>query len=710
MPSTPGTNEGRTVIASAPLSSPLRPRPLYLACLLGLASLLAQGAAASAQEKLPRPLVTGLKDPAAVTVWDGKVFVSVAGEGGKGGTGAVVQVREGKAVPFATGLDDPKGMVGFQQWLFVADGQRVWRINAKGKAEVHVAAEAFPRRPHSLDGIDVDETGVLYVSDLGREGDAVYRIGPQKKVTVVANARRTPALKAPGGVTMDGMSFLLVVDSLGGELLRVRVADGNSTRVADGLGGAAGLAWDRYGRLFLSDRKGGKVFGIARPGDRPVLLSSGFQAPGKLCVDPTGKSLLVPDRKAGTVTAIPATIPGAEVDTTDLPLETAVAFPRIKWAGWDPEPASGKVVPFRPVLLTHAGDGSNRVFVGTQQGVVHVFPNDQKADRSQVFLDLRDRVAYNDNTNEEGFLGLTFHPQFKKNGEFFVFYTPKKPKLTNVVSRFRVRKDDPNRADPASEEELLRFTKPFWNHDGGTLCFGPDGFLYVTHGDGGAANDPYDNGQNLGSLLGKVLRLDIDRKDPGKNYAVPKDNPFVERQGARPEIWAYGLRNIWRMAFDRKTGVLWAADVGQNLYEEIDLITRGGNYGWNRREGLHPFGDKGVGPRPERLSPQAGPLIDPIWEYHHDIGKSITGGAVYRGTRLPELEGQYVYGDYVTSRIWALRYDEGKKRVTANRRIRDRGQPIYSFGEDEKGELYLLTQSVTGQGLYWFVRPGTKGP
>jgi glucose/arabinose dehydrogenase len=310
-------------------------------------------------------------------------------------------------------------------------------------------------------------------------------------------------------------------------------------------------------------------------------------------------------------------------------------------------------------------------------------------------------VAYNDNTNEEGFLGLAFHPQFSKTGEFFVFYTLKKPKLTNIVSRFRVQKDNPNRADPSSEEELMRFTKPFWNHDGGTLCFGPDGFLYLTHGDGGAANDPYDNGQNLDSLLGKIHRIDVDHKDPDKNYAVPKDNPFVNRKG-RPEIWAYGLRNVWRMAFDRKTGVLWAADVGQNLYEEIDLISRGANYGWNRREGLHPFGALGVGRRPD--------LTDPIWEYHHDIGKSITGGAVYRGSRLPELDGYYVYGDYVAGKIWALRYDEAKKRVTANRRIRDRGLPIYSFGEDEKGELYFLTQSVTGQGVYWFVKTGPKGP
>jgi glucose/arabinose dehydrogenase len=312
-----------------------------------------------------------------------------------------------------------------------------------------------------------------------------------------------------------------------------------------------------------------------------------------------------------------------------------------------------------------------------------------------VFLDLQDRVKYNDNENEEGFLGLAFHPDYKTNGEFFVFYTTKKAPRTNILARFRVSRDDPNRADPGSEEEILRIKRPFWNHDGGTLCFGPDGYLYIALGDGGLANDPFGNGQNLKTLLGKVLRIDVNHKDPGKAYAVPADNPFVASKDARPEIWAYGLRNIWRMAFDRQTGVLWAADVGQNLYEEIDLIRKGGNYGWNIREALHPFGARGTGPRAE--------YIDPIWEYHHDVGKSITGGQVYRGTRFPELQGSYVYGDYVSGKIWALRYSDAEKRVVANRPIRDRGVPIMSFGEDEQGELYYMTYTPSGQGIYRFM-------
>ena len=397
----------------------------------------------------------------------------------------------------------------------------------------------------------------------------------------------------------------------------------------------------------------------------------------------------------GTVVAVAITVPGAEVNEQPLPLQTAVAFPSLQWAGWKDQTEDGLIHTLRPIVLTHAGDGSNRVFVATQHGVIHVFPNDQKSTQTTIFLDIQDRVTYNDNTNEEGFLGLAFHPRFKENGYFYVFYTTRSAKLTNIVSRFRVRRDNPNEADPASEVEVLRYVKPYWNHDGGTVVFGLDGFLYVTHGDGGSANDFHNNGQNLKTLLGKVLRIDVDRNDGGRTYAIPKDNPFVNHPGALPEVWAYGIRNLWRMAFDRKTGQLWAGDVGQNLWEEVDIINKGSNYGWNRREGLHPFGAEGVGPQPG--------LIDPIWEYyHHDTGKSIIGGTVYRGPRLPELDGAYLYADYVSGRLWALRYDETQRRVVENRPIPSRGLPVLSFGEDEQGEVYFLTTTVTGQGIYWF--------
>ena len=665
-----------------------------------LAAAFLSVSSAVADEGPPRPLVEGLKDPASVVVGQGgKVYVAVGGESGKD-DGAVLLIENDKAVPFAVVADDPRGMVAYQQWLFVAGRKRLWRIDKTGLAESFVAPNAFPSGPQSLTGLAADqESGMIYVSDSGDakgKGAAIYRITPLGLASVLVDAKGRAGPRRPGALAMDGASHLLAADADSGELYRVKLADGSSEKVAAGLGTVAGLAWDHHGRLFACDGEGGRILVIPHPGDKPAVAATGFRDAAGLCLDASGTRLLVADRKAGTLTAVAAAVPGVEVDERPLPLETAVAFPDLQWEGWKAETDDGKPNPLRPIVLTHAGDGSNRVFVATEQGVVHVFPNDQTATKTKVFLDLRDRVSYDDNKFEEGFLGLVFHPRYKENGEFFVFYTTKKAKLTNVVSRFRVRKDDPDRADPDSEEVLLRISKPYWNHDGGCLCFGPDGFLYFSTGDGGLGNDPYDNGQNLGVLLGKVLHIDVDHKDDGKNYAVPKDNPFVDRPGARPEIWAYGLRNVWRMSFDRATGRLWAADVGQNLFEEIDLIRRGGNYGWNRREGRHPFGARGTGPRED--------FVEPIWEYDHDVGKCIIGGHVYHGPRLSELEGYYVYGDYVTARIWALHYDEAKGRVVANRPIKDRGKAMFSFGEDEKGEVYLLTGALDGKGIYWFVK------
>lgn len=345
-----------------------------------------------------------------------------------------------------------------------------------------------------------------------------------------------------------------------------------------------------------------------------------------------------------------------------LPLEPERAFPRLRFD--------------RPLELTHAGDGSGRLFVVEQAGVIHVFPNRPDIDRTTVFLDIRDVVSRDH--NEEGLLGLAFHPRFKENGEFFVYYSTR-PRAS-IVSRFRVSRDDPNRADRQSEEILMHIPQPYGNHNGGSIEFGPDGYLYIGMGDGGAANDPLGAGQDLKTLLGKILRIDVDRRDPGLAYAIPKDNPFAGRNDARGEIWAYGLRNVWRLAFDRVTGDLFAGDVGQNRYEEVNLIVRGGNYGWKIREGFHPF---------EPNAPQTGDvLIDPLAEYFRHEGLSVTGGRVYRGQRLPEFYGAYFYGDYVTGNVWILRLDE-KKQVIENRKVARTGLNISAFGEDAEGELYI---------------------
>ncbi|MEZ6106262.1 MAG: PQQ-dependent sugar dehydrogenase [Pirellulaceae bacterium] len=337
----------------------------------------------------------------------------------------------------------------------------------------------------------------------------------------------------------------------------------------------------------------------------------------------------------------------------------------------------------RPIVLTHAGDGSGRFFIASQYGEIYVLDSAQSTDEPRLFLDLTDRVRYSDRENEEGFLGLAFHPDFKENGKFLVYYTTNKEPHVSVVSMFSVSADDPQVADPASEVEVMRIPQPFWNHNGGTIVFGPDGCLYVALGDGGAGRDPMGNGQNLGTWLGSILRVEVnlDANSPHR-YLIPDDNPFVGKEGAKPEIWAYGLRNVWRMSFDRETGQLWAADVGQDVWEEIDLIVRGGNYGWNVREGKHQFDE--TDRRVDGVT-----YIDPIFEYDHTVGKSITGGNVYRGTRIEALSGRYVYGDYVSGKLWSLAYDAETKEVDVQDIDCDESIAVITFGEDEAGEIYF---------------------
>lgn len=331
----------------------------------------------------------------------------------------------------------------------------------------------------------------------------------------------------------------------------------------------------------------------------------------------------------------------------------------------------------RPTDLQSPRDGTNRLFVLEQDGVIRVFENTPAATSSAVFLDLRSRV--NKSGNEMGLLGLAFHPQFKSNPVFFVDYTATSmTRRITRVSRFRVS-EHPNAADPSSEEAVIEIGQPYSNHNGGQLQFGPDGMLYIAMGDGGSGGDPQGNAQDPRSLLGKLLRLDVSKKP----YAIPTDNPFHGGRTPRGEVYALGLRNPWRFSFDRATGQLWAADVGQVTYEEINLIEKGKNYGWDCREGRHPYDP--ARERSDRCDGATG-LVDPVWEYGRDQGISVTGGYVYRGKALPDLVGWYVYADYGSGNIWALRMENGRavNRLLTNARVL-----ISTFGVDEHDELYI---------------------
>lgn len=328
-----------------------------------------------------------------------------------------------------------------------------------------------------------------------------------------------------------------------------------------------------------------------------------------------------------------------------------------------------------PVDYMHANDGTNRVFVVEQSGRIKLFDNNAATSSAKTYLDIRNNVAYG---GEMGLLGLAFHPKFKENGYFFVNYTKNNPRET-VVSRFKASSVDASQVDPKSEVILFKFKQPYANHNGGKVVFGPDGYLYVSTGDGGSGGDPQNNGQDRKSWLGKILRIDVNGTAKG-NYSIPADNPFVNnKDGFREEIYAYGLRNPWRISFDEK-GRLWAGDVGQNEIEEIDLITKGGNYGWRLKEGRDNYK-----PAEDQSSKN---LMGPIWEYSHRNGDvSITGGIVYRGTQTPSIKGKYVYADYASGRVWALTADGNK--ATSNFELVPRSGAISAFGEDQKHEMYL---------------------
>ncbi|HSG72131.1 MAG TPA: PQQ-dependent sugar dehydrogenase [Planctomycetaceae bacterium] len=375
-------------------------------------------------------------------------------------------------------------------------------------------------------------------------------------------------------------------------------------------------------------------------------------------------------------------------------VKTVEAFPKLEWEGWEPIDERGKPQTIRPLDLMSSHDGTNRLFVMSQSGMIHTFVNDPNATKAKMFLDIRARVHDWQKDNEEGLLGLALHPEFEKNGRLFVYYTAEEKPHTSYVSQFTVSRDDPDKADPNSEKIVMEIPQPFANHNGGSIAFGPDGYLYIGLGDGGSRNDPMANGQNLETWMGSVLRIDVDGKQNGKNYGIPSDNPFVSQTGAKPEIYAYGFRNLWRIDFDPKTGTLWGGEVGQDLWEEIHIIEKGGNYGWSVREGTHLFGNKS----------SDGPFIAPVWEYDHQVGKSITGGCVYRGKAVPELDGAYLYGDYVSGRLWALDYDVDAGKIVSNQQVAWNNLPISGFGQDDAGEVYIMIPSPNGKAIFKLVK------
>lgn len=349
--------------------------------------------------------------------------------------------------------------------------------------------------------------------------------------------------------------------------------------------------------------------------------------------------------------------------------------------GTSPATGSAQLVPFlsgleAPVFLTHAGDGSGRIFIVEQAGRILVWQNGVLL--PAPFLDIQSLVA---SGGERGLLSVAFHPDFETNGVFVVDYTRAGTGVDqgdSVVARYQLSAANPNAGDPASAEVLMVVDQPFANHNGGLVLYGPDGYAYIGWGDGGLADDPQNNAQNPQALLGKMLRVGI---GPAGPYTVPADNPFVGTPTHRAEIWATGLRNPWRYSFDRATGDLYIADVGQNEWEEIDFqpaASEGGeNYGWDVYEGTH--------------SHQPGVVLDhtlPVAEYSHaQRDCSVTGGYVYRGQAIPALQGYYILGDYCTGRIWTLAQVAGSWALSP---FLDTELSISSFGEDEAGELYVV--------------------
>lgn len=377
---------------------------------------------------------------------------------------------------------------------------------------------------------------------------------------------------------------------------------------------------------------------------------------------------------AASVSGTAVTLPTAASDTT-AESSAIPSAPTVETTGSGIQIAPVAEGFSRPTYLTHAGDGSGRLFVTEQNGKIWIVRDGQRLETP--FLDIESLVG--SRSSEQGLLSVAFHPRYKENGLFFVDYT--NTNGNTVVASYNVS-SDPDVADPTSAKIILAVEQPAANHNGGLVKFGRDGYLYVGLGDGGAAGDPWGNGQSLGALLGKLLRIDIDNGEP---YAVPPDNPFIDQPDAKPEIWAYGLRNPWRFSFDRLNGDLYIADVGQNAIEEIDYqpadSAGGENYGWNTMEGDSCY---------QSDECDQSNLVPPVAVYRHegeDGGCSVTGGYVYRGSQFPQIAGTYFYADYCSGNLWTLKRSNGEWRSELVVRL---DISPTSFGEDESGELYIV--------------------
>ncbi len=390
------------------------------------------------------------------------------------------------------------------------------------------------------------------------------------------------------------------------------------------------------------------------------------------------------DRPAPAASADPAgefvAVDTSRLTTLPYRYELVNAFPKLHFGNERPL----QVLPF-PI-------GTDQLAVICQSGKIYLIEAEEDSDQRSVFMDMTSLVSHIG--NEEGLLGLAFHPKFEQNGLFYVTYSAnleqEQPSLR--LSRFQATGEGSRRGDLRSEEILMTIAQPYRTQNGGSLEFGPDGYLYIGLGDGGSANDPLDHGQNLKTLLGSVLRIDVDGTSPDLPYKIPEDNPFADRgDQARGEIWAYGFRNVWRLAFDRETGQLWAGDVGQDRFEEINVVRRGGNYGWNKKEGKWPLDLPEGTPflRSAWSLPQeeSDEFVDPIMTYYHSEGRAVIGGRVYRGQKLPDLYGLYLYGDFFSGNIWAVEWDG--QNVLHDTKLCSAKIQMAGFGEDHQGEIYL---------------------